>query len=134
MFSTVSLKCYGNRLLFRLFLFFPMKLNSILNRFTNAYEASMALRELFLHCGLEILKLIRLSWSMFNFESIKKPVASQPLRQCKLYCVMALALTELVKNTYIANETEPILELVLEFVVWKKCTYLQMYLNKNRPF
>ena len=94
----------------------------------------MALRELFLHCGLEILKLIRLSWSMFNFESIKKPVASQPLRQCKLYCVMALALTELVKNTYIANETEPILELVLEFVVWKKCTYLQMYLNKNRPF
>ena len=47
---------------------------------------------------------------------------------------MALALTELVKNTYIANKTEPILELVLEFVVWKKCTYLQMYLNKNRPF
>ena len=92
------------------------------------------LNYVFLHCGLEILKLTRLSWSMFNFESIKKPVASQPLRQCKLYCVMALALTELVKNTYIANETEPILELVLEFVVWKKCTYLQMYLNKNRPF
>ena len=60
--------------------------------------------ELFLHCGLEILKLIRLSWSMFNFESIKKPVASQPLRQYKLYCVMALALTELVKNTYVHRE------------------------------